>query len=1129
MESDRLIGTSAERPSVCSFGLGVSLAPIERGFHGRERGVESPGLPPAKIATFAVSGDYWTIGYGDTTFPLKDIKGLSYLQRLLQHPGEEFHSLDLISGPGSMDLSHSERTSPQVEGTHSVVGLGDSGPMLDAQAKQEYKRQLRELNEELEDQRDRGNLERAEKIESEIDFLNREIARAVGLGGRDRRAGSAAERARLNVTRAIKVALQKISEQQAPMAEVLDRSIRTGSFCSYAPDPRVPVTWRFSIEGPQASVEPERTAPFLFSRGATFLRDLTDRTTFVGREADRAALRRFLEQAAGGQGSVVMIGGPAGVGKTRIAAEICAEASQRNVLTYAGSCYDREDSVPFIPFVEILEAAIAQAPSLQEFRDGLGKEAAEMARLLPQLRRLFPEIPQPMELPPEQSRRILFNAVAGFFARTAERTPTLLVLDDLHWADEGTLSLLSHLAPLIQKIPLLIICTYRDFELRPARPLARTVDDLTRLHLLERITLGGLSQSAVAEMLRALSGREPPAAVVDLFYSYTEGNPFFVEELFRHLVDQGKLTDSAGEFRRDLKPGDIEVPQGLVLIIGRRLARLGDPTQKTLATAAVIGRSFTFQLLEASTRTEPDSLLDRVEEAEMAGLISSTVQHPDTRFAFSHELIRQTVVSGLSPARRQRLHLDVADAIERVYATELEDHAEDLCHHLWQAGNRADPFKTVRFLSIAATQAIARSAHAEAIAHLKKGLDLLASHPPSPERYQQELALQLNLGMALTSAKGYSAPEVQAAYACARKLCNEIGDSPQLPLAMLGLWAYYLVRAEFEIAGELAADTLRHAERFGDRATEMEAYLRLGITKWYIGQTIDARADLERCISLQKPELDRAHAQLYGQDPEVAARVYMGLVLWELGYADRALEVSQEGLAAARGIEHPLTLAFALFYSAWLRMERGEWSAFTALIDELETQSIARGFTMWGALGSTFRSFIFARQGESDRALARAKDGVAAYAATGAVCGIPMFLAFQAGLNIMFNRAGEALSLLTEAREASRTSGELRGETELLRLEGQLLLNLPKAATALLPAQAPSKSEEYFVRAMAISRQRGTRSHELRAAVSLARLWSAQGKIEQARQMLADTYGWFREGFETADLRRAKLLLDKLS
>jgi hypothetical protein len=401
---------------------------------------------------------------------------------------------------------------------------GDAGEVLDAQAKLELKRKLVELNESLEDQRERGNHERADEIEEQIEFIHRVVAGAVGIGGRDRRAGSNAERARLNVTRAIKTALEKINEQDSGLASILDRCVRTGTFCSYVPDAESPLTWDFSTNDGTSARELPRDEPNRSYRSRNFLRAFTEGTNFVGRTAERALLRRALDEAQAGAGKIILIGGGAGVGKTRLAAEITAEATKRRMWTFAGGCYDRDEPVPLVPFVEILEAALGQSRDLAAFRQVLGNEASEIARLVPRLRQTFPDIVVPTELPdlPErQSRRVLFDAFTDLVKRVSNISPAVLLLDDLHWADEGTLLLLSHLAQFVPTLPVLILGTYRDSDLDPRGHLGRALDEMLRLHLVDCITLQGLTENTVADMLQALSGQVPPDSIAKLFYSDT--------------------------------------------------------------------------------------------------------------------------------------------------------------------------------------------------------------------------------------------------------------------------------------------------------------------------------------------------------------------------------------------------------------------------------------------------------------------------------------------------------------------------------------------------------------------------------------------------------------------------------
>jgi len=450
---------------------------------------------------------------------------------------------------------------------------------------------------------------------------------------------------------------------------------------------------------------------------------LPERTPFVGRESERADLRRLLDQPVSGQGALVMIGGEPGVGKTRLAEELAAEARQRGVLALTGHCYEMEGSPPYIPFVEILEAATRVVPP-EALREALGDAAGEVAKLMPELRRLFPDIPPPLELPPEQERRYLFNCMLEFIERASRVQPLLLTMEDLHWGDDSTLLLLQHIAQQLSEMPVLILGTYRDVELDVARPLARALEELLRQRLAQRLALKRLPEADVEAMLRALSGQELPAPLVQAIYRETEGNPFFVEEVYQHLSEEGKLFDEQGRWRSDLSIGELDVPESIRLAIGRRLQRMTEDGRRVLTTAAVIGRAFSFELLEALGEVEADALLDAIDDGERAHLISSTSEGPEARFTFAHELIRQTLASGLSLPRRQRLHLRVAEAMERVYARTLEEHTADLAHHLYQAGSAADALKTVHYLTLAGERAMAAAAFEDALRHYERAVSL---------------------------------------------------------------------------------------------------------------------------------------------------------------------------------------------------------------------------------------------------------------------------------------------------------------------------------------------------------------------------------------------------------------------
>jgi class 3 adenylate cyclase/tetratricopeptide (TPR) repeat protein len=454
--------------------------------------------------------------------------------------------------------------------------------------------------------------------------------------------------------------------------------------------------------------------------GAAF----AERTPFVGREAERADLRRLIAQVQAGTGALVMIGGEPGVGKSRLAEELAIRCSREGFQTFFGASYEMAGAQPYIPFVEAFEQALARAPTPKAFREFLGEEAPQIARLVPKLRQFCPDIAPPLELPPEQERRYLFNSIWEVLARTARVQPTLLVLDDIHWADEPTMLLIQHLAERITEVPVLMVGLYRDSELDVGRPLSRTFEELTRRRLARRIRLGRLPQEGVTQMVAGMAGQEPPASLVEVLYAETAGNPFFTEEVFKHLAEEGRLFDADGRFRTDLTVEGLDVPEGVRMVVGARLRRLGEEGPRVLASAAVLGRVFSFELLQHLEEIPEDRLLDIVESAARARLIFSVEDSADEdRFIFAHELIRQTVLAELSAPRRRRLHARAADALERVYASALAPQAAAIANHLVEAGAAADPKRTLQYLLMAGRWALDTAAFEEALRHLEAAVD----------------------------------------------------------------------------------------------------------------------------------------------------------------------------------------------------------------------------------------------------------------------------------------------------------------------------------------------------------------------------------------------------------------------
>ena len=418
----------------------------------------------------------------------------------------------------------------------------------------------------------------------------------------------------------------------------------------------------------------------------------------------------------------MLAGGP-GVGKTRLAMEMAEYASRVGFRYLVGHCYERDEPFPFLPFAEVIESNLAEAASLDDFRRWMGENAAELAQIAPSLRRVFPDIPQPLELPPAQKRRHLSQSVSDSMGRAAQTRSQLYIVEDLHWADESTLALLIHLANRVAQLPVVIIGTYRGgcSENNPA--LVRTLEELIRMGI-RPLKLAGLSEDAVAQMLHGMSQRQVPGRLVSLIFEESQGYPFFVEEVYRHLIEEGKVFDEAGQFRTDIEIAEDDVPENVLLIVGRRLQRLDENEKPVLIAAAAIGRSFSFQLLAAVCKMDVDELFTVIENAQRIGIIVSGSEGPEIPFTFAHELVRQTLLAGISAPRQQQLHARIADAIEGLYHGALNERAGEIADHLLKAEFFADSQRLLRYLTLAGKSALDAAAFEEAQQNFKSALSL---------------------------------------------------------------------------------------------------------------------------------------------------------------------------------------------------------------------------------------------------------------------------------------------------------------------------------------------------------------------------------------------------------------------
>ena len=1050
----------------------------------------------AQKGIFRKEGEYWTVGYGGKSFRLKDTKGLGYLAHLLRHPAAEFHVLDLVGGIAGQHEDENEtsqsahglsRADDDLEKAGIHIGsLGDAGEMLDDQAKVAYRRRLSELHEELDEAKIAGNVERAEQAEEEIDALTKELSRAVGLGGRNRRAASASERARQSITKTIKAVLDRVAQSESELGDILSRCIKTGTFCSYQPDPDFPIAWEFG----ESSIEPDQPAasgdpapaPVDHPRTSQPVLEVSPfslavRTAFVGRETERDAIRAALDRALGGHGSLVMLGGGPGAGKTRLAMEMTEYASRVGFRCMVGHCYERDEPFPYLPFVEIIESGLAQAPSLEDFRRRMGDSAPELAQIVPSLRRVFPDIPPPLDLPPAQKRRYLFQSISEGLARASRTRSFLYIIEDLHWADESTLALLIHLANRISQLPIVMIGTYREGYSQHNPPLTRSLEELIR-HGIRPLKLGGLSKDAVAQMLKRPGENLPPEKLVNAIFEESQGNPFFVEEVYRHLIEEGKVFDAEGKFLTDIEIDESDVPENVRLVIGRRLERLDEHEKQVLAAAAVIGRSFSFQLLTGISQIDVDELFTVVEKAQEMGIIVPSSEGPGRPFTFAHELVRQTLLAGISSPRRQHLHARVAGEIERLNPGAGDQCTGEIADHLIKAGSFADRQTLVRWLTLAGKSALESAAFEEARRSFRSALSNLGAEDLGERAHLLASLAMTELGFERWDAALANLREVLEIY-------TNLGDREMIGSSFAELADAFIWAGRFQDASEtarrgldyLGQDVSAHRLRLlsalgqasaasGTREQACEALREaLEIASTLSDPMLEARMLGARSIvNLHFFRLKESAAdgllseQLAGAEAPPWQRALqlrvLHQVLLTLGRLDEAIKIAEVLEPLATKIGQGYAIALCLSTRTWLEFVRApDLAKLEAGFHEVSKSDAKARFPFWNVLSEVQLSALEFIRGDWAGALSHAHTASHIDPRMSSIQGFGEGALFRQ-MAYSGNRNG-ALALLEKHRALLPVSGRenLRGAWWMLALvvEGLYMLGEQAQAGQLYP------------------------------------------------------------------------------
>ncbi len=869
--------------------------------------------------------------------------------------------------------------------------------------------------------------------------------------------------------------------------------------------------------GPQplaGFVEPQRAWRVLGESGAVsrFEALRSGTTPLVGRDEEVELLLRRWEQAKTGEGRVVLISGEAGIGKSRLTAALSEHIGTEPHARLRYFCSPHHQDSALYPFIVQLERAAGFARD-ETVEAKLGRLHALVApgtrddddsALLSELLSL-PSAAVDLNLSPSRKREKLFEALLSQLEVEARHRPVLMVFEDAHWIDPTSRELLDLTVDRVRLLPVLVIITFRP-EFQPPWGGRAHVTSLA----LNR--LGGRDGAALVQKLAGNAALT--ADTVAEIVGRTDGVPLFVEELTKAVLEGAGQGDQVAAVLARTSLAALSVPATLHASLMARLDRLGPAPKEVAQIGAVLGREFAYELIEPVAQRDERELQAALGQLSDAGLLFCRGAAPQASYLFKHALVQDAAYSTLLRARRQDLHARVAAVLEQDFADLVERQPELLAHHLTSAGETE---RAVDQWLKAGRFSAERSAHLEAISHLERGLSALAALPEGAARDRREIELQLARGLSLFTAKGFVASEAAHAYARARELAEQQGDASQRFMAVYGLWQSNMGSGMVASARGLSDWLMRLTEGTADDGLRLQAHHSCWSVCLFAGEPAVAREHCEAGRRLYDPERHRLHRRLYGgHDPGACARNMCAQAQWLLGYPEKGLATGSEALALAERIGHPFSLVDALLYNSILHIDRGE--------SELALQRLGAAEALAAEQRLAFtqepqfvRGAALSARGAFEEAAGCLRAGLAGR--LGATRARPYGFAGLAEALVGQGDHGAALAAARDGLQTQERTGQRRWHAALHRLEGVALSGLNRLD------EGQSALEE----ALRVARRQQAKAYELRAATSLARLWGERGRRAEARDLLAPVYGWFTEGFDTADLKEAKALLGELA
>jgi len=822
-------------------------------------------------------------------------------------------------------------------------------------------------------------------------------------------------------------------------------------------------------------------------------------------------LMRRWERARQGDGQLALIVGEPGLGKSRLIEEFHTRLRETPHTWVEWSCSQLLQNTPLHPITEwgrqrFGGADVSAEQRLADLESSLAQVKLDPAENVSLLARLL-DIPLSAEhattLPPEELRRRQLAALTNWVMAGARAQPVVLALEDLHWADPSTLDFLRGIAERGALAPLFFLTTARP-EFRPSWG--------TRSHH-STISLSPLDRQQVRHMVGELAARHAlPKDVIEGVTERTGGVPLFVEEVTRLLLERGE------------QGGIQAIPPTLQQSLTARLDRLGS-AREVAQIGAVVGRDFSYALLHAAAGMDDIPLRAALERLAEADILLVQGLPPESEYRFKHALIQDAAYENLLKSRRQTLHRRIAETLRDHVAAIAAAEPELLAHHFTQAGLTE---AAIEWWRKAGQWSLDRSALVEAAEQFSRALSQIASLPATPALRRDQINLQVALITPLIHVKGYAAPETKTALEQARLLIEQaqaLGETPEDPLllfsVLFGIWAVHRVAFNGGAMRELATQYLALAQKQRAVAPVMNGHRVVGVSLVLTGDIAEGRAHLDKAIALYDPDEHRSLAPLFATDFAVSILCYRSIALWLLGYPVAAPADTNRALADAHATGQAANLMFALHHAALMNIQVGDYPSARAVADELTSLADEKDALFWKACGILLRGYLLTFTGNASEAVREITTGLTASRSTGATLWEPLLLAYLARSHAELNQCDDALRCISEAITMAETSKEWWCEAEVKRIAGEIALKSPEHDVA--------KAQICFERALAIARKQQSKSWELRAAMSMARLWRDQGKREEARDLLAPVYGWFTEGFDTLDLKEAKALLDELS